>query len=534
VIFLLTLGGRAPGLAPAQEAKPAAPPAATEGLSVRYRFQERYALAEDAAKPGLLNQYYVGTRETIKITTDKPKGAPDVQQSMLQTVYTERAAKLSGDGSVGEVIRRFDRFNFKSTLDIPTTKTKWLEGLTVLYRPPQNRLEPRTLSLTPERQIRQREYDAITVQTFVPALRSIFPPVARRQGDRWEVSLQGARALTGEIPISDGFDLTAELLTVRKNESGTGMTAEISVKGQFEVMEGSAAINAEVRFLFEPSPIATRSGGERLGGDPANKSSAPGRVESQYDANGFISGLRMAYEKVMPQPRSDGRIKRSVRRELVLARQTTPPQGVSPGLLEIPNPMPEPTMQNSWLTYDDPQRRFHFRYPQELRLKPPAPDEPVELYHRFSERDSDSIVIGLVPKGKDPQQDRLAADPEHERKLLTDQWDKEKQEYVMNPSGWLPEAEWTTPTLRRRVNRFEAALKRADDVGPGAQGGRVYYDQYIVQFSRNEVLKVVAMTTQDPHLKFRAAAEQVIRSFEFGPSEGTSPGPPIPSPGPAR
>jgi hypothetical protein len=503
-------------------------------LSVRYRFQERYSVAQDAARLELLSQYHVGTRETIKITTDKPQGAPDVQQSGLQTVYTERVAKLGTDGSVGEVVRRFDRFNFKSTLDIPTTKTKWLEGLTVLFRPPQNRPEFRTLSLTPDRQLRQREYDAIGVQTFVPALRSVFPPGARRQGDRWEVPLQGARALTGETPITEGFDLTAELVKIRKNESGTGMIAEIGVRGQFELMDGSAAVNAEVLFQFEPSPIATRALGDRPGAEPAAKSSSPaGRLEGQYDAKGYINRVRMASERVMALPRSNGRIKRTVRRELLLARQLTPPPGVPGGQLEVPNPLPEPTVQNSWLTYDDPQRRFHFRYPQELRLKPTGNDQ-VDLVHTISEVDSDVIHIELVPKTNDPQRDRLAADPEHERKLLTDQWDKDKQEYVMNPSGWLPEAEWSTPTVKRRVNRFEAALKTANDARQAPQAGRIYYDQYIVQFARNEVLKVVAMTSQDPHLKFRAQTEDVIRSFEFGPSETSSTSPPLPAPTPPR
>jgi hypothetical protein len=243
----------------------------------------------------------------------------------------------------------------------------------------------------------------------------------------------------------------------------------------------------------------------------------------------------MAYEKTMAQPRTDGRIKRTVRREILLARRTTPPAGVAPGVLEVPNPTPEPTVQNSWLTYDDPKQRFHFFYPQELRLKPPGAEDEVELARIRSETDRDSVVIGLMPKTTDPQKDRLATDPEHERKLLTDQWDKEKQEYLVGPSGRLPEAEWSTPTLKRRVNRFEAALKTASELAPGGQAGRVYFDQYVVQFARNETLKVVAMTSQDPHLKFRDVVEQVIRTFDFGPSEGfATAAPTAPTPPPAR
>ena len=55
-----------------------------------------------------------------------------------------------------------------------------------------------------------------------------------------------------------------------------------------------------------------------------------------------------------------------------------------------------------------------------------------------------------------------------------------------------------------------------DDAGPAPRAGRIYLDHYIVLFSRNEVLKVMAMTTRDPHLIFSNRAEPVIKSFNFG------------------
>jgi hypothetical protein len=534
LLALLLLAGGQGRVARAQEpdTKAAAPSGAAEGLSVRYRFQEKYGLADDANKPEQMNQYYVGTRETVKITTERAKGAPEVIQSDLQTVFTERVARLTSEANPIEVARRFDRFNFKSTREFPVTRTKWLEGLTVLFRPAQPGMNGRTLSLTPGRGLRQLEYEAINMQVFVPALKSILPTSASRVGDRWPIPVKGALALTGDMPAPEGYDLTGELLDVSRTGTGATMVARLAVKGQFDLMGGSGAVNAEVRFQFEPVATVRRGAGDPQKDAAAGGSSSAGtRQEGRYDAVGYISDVRMAYEAVRPLPRAQGRLKTTSRRELLLARRTSPPPSVTPGRLEIPNPIPEATVENSWLTYDDPKKRFHFRYPQDLKLKAPGGEDEVVLAHIRSETDSDSLVLELVPKTNDPQKDRLAADPEHERKLRTDQWDKEKQQYVMNPSGWLPEAEWSTPTIKRRVNRFEAALKTDSEIG---QGGRVYFDQYIVQFARNEVLKVLAMTSQDPHLAYRGQVEQVIKSFDFGPSEGSATTPPAPAPTPAR
>jgi hypothetical protein len=181
------------------------------------------------------------------------------------------------------------------------------------------------------------------------------------------------------------------------------------------------------------------------------------------------------------------------------------------------------------LIYNDPEGRFHFLFPQELRIERVYPDGVIDLVHHTPDGGRDGILIGLLPKSKDPQKDRLAADPIQEMKALTDQWKKEGQEYVMGPTGWLPEAEWST--LRRKVHRSEAALKRTDVVGPASKSGRIYVDEYMVQFNRNEAVKVLAMTTQDPHLNFRNQAELVIKSFDFGPSDGTAPVSSSPSPG---
>jgi hypothetical protein len=85
---------------------------------------------------------------------------------------------------------------------------------------------------------------------------------------------------------------------------------------------------------------------------------------------------------------------------------------------------------------------------------------------------------------------------------------------------WLPEAEWTP--LKRKVYRIEAALIPDKSDSPAPAGGRIYLDYYVVQFARNQIMKVTAMTTRDPHLKFREMAEDIIKSFDFGPSDGSA------------
>ena len=104
-------------------------------------------------------------------------------------IYTERVAKVSKEGAVSEVVRRYDKVNFKTTLPIRPFKTKWLEGMTILYRL-SNRLMPTVVSLT-DRVIRQQEFERISQQAFLPALAMILPRKASRVGDTWPVPKAG-------------------------------------------------------------------------------------------------------------------------------------------------------------------------------------------------------------------------------------------------------------------------------------------------------------------------------------------------------
>ena len=183
-----------PALGQTQEpaaANPAEPAAEKQDVSQRYRFLERYSATDDPTKPELLTQYQVGFRETVKVTREKPQGAPDQDHVSSQCIYTERVAKLAKGGFVTDVVRHYDKVNLKTSLDIPRYKTKLLEGLTVLFRR-QPRSLPQVVCLTPDRQLRQQEYIVVVQQSFLPTLAGILPSKPSRVGDTWPVPREAA------------------------------------------------------------------------------------------------------------------------------------------------------------------------------------------------------------------------------------------------------------------------------------------------------------------------------------------------------
>ncbi len=431
--------------------------------------------------------------------------------------------KLAKGGVVTEVVRHYDKVNSKTSLNIPRYKTKPLEGLNVLYRL-QPRSLPQVLCLTPGRQLRLQEYIGVVQESFLPALASILPRKPGRVGDTWPVPREAAWALLGETPSDEDYDLTAEILEVRKNGAGPSMVAVIGVKGQVVIPEGPSGINAKLQFIFPPSegtaPSHARTDGETTKDQASVTPASPGgRGEATIDAKGYIGKVSLAQEITLPLPGNDGRLKETTLLERVLERRVGQ-AGEPTVLLEVPNPEPDANVANSWLIYDDPQGRFHLLHPQELRVDS-YPDGGVDLLDRRPDG-RDVIQIGLNAKTGDPQRDRVAADPIQVQKQLEDQWKHRGEKVVPGPSGWLPEAEWSP--LKRKVYRIEAALIPESDRSPAS--GRIYLDHYIVQFTRNEILTVAAMTTRDPHVQFRETAESIIKSFDFGPSDLSLPASP--------
>jgi hypothetical protein len=227
----------------------------------------------------------------------------------------------------------------------------------------------------------------------------------------------------------------------------------------------------------------------------------------------------MAQTATYPIPESENRLKETTTFELHLERRrqpTTPNAAV--GAKDAPLPVPEtaPTANedNNWLVYDDPQGQFHFRHPQDLRLEPRLGDPNVVGLVDQQLRGSYSLVIHLLPKEANPERDRQSRDPDFHRRELYSLWEKQHREVVKGPTGWLPEADWIP--LKRKVYRIEAATQQA---GGGANTPRIYCDYYLILFTTNQAMVVRAMTVED-HLKFRDQTEAVIKSFQFGPSEG--------------
>lgn len=506
---------------------PAPQPAerADESVSAHYKFLERYATAEDPAKPDQLVQYQVGTREVTKVTREKPQGSPEVNQTTFQTIYTERVGKLGKGNSVSDMVRRYDRADLKTTLDIPRYKTKLLEGLTVLYRPRVRSL-PSVLCLVPGRQLREHEYIGIAYQVFLPNLSILLPRKPCRMGDNWAVPREAVTALVGRSPEEEDYDVTAEISDVRKNPPGPSLTAVITVKGQFVIADGPAAINGQIHFTFVPSEPESadrgRTGSEAVKESLGSRPTSSNRTTGVYDAKGSITKISVAEELIMGAPGGEGRLKQTVRRELSLERR--PSAGQADTSLELPSPLPEPNVQNTWLIYDDPQGRYHLLHPQDLRVQN-YPDGGIDLLEN-PPHGQDAIRIRLVGSTGDPERDRLALDPLAEKRQIEDEWKRKGEKIVPGPAGWLPEADWAA--VGRKVFRMEYALI-PNDTAPALPTDRVYLDHYLVQFPRNELLKVDAITTRDPHRQFRDATEQLIKSFGFGPSESSLPAAPRPA-----
>lgn len=505
LIGLAAGSGRAVAQAPAQDQEP--PLGGIQALSLRYKFIERYAPTPDANHPEWLTQYRVGSREKIKMARDTPQGAPEQLETTLQTVYTERVVQTRANGSASDVVRRYDQAQLSTTM--PSVRQyqnpRLLEQLTIWYR-----IDPRKpvelYNLTEGRLLRQMEFDRIVKNPFLPQLATLLPTTPRRVGDIWPVPPASMAAALGAFPLEDDYDISAELLEVRSPQPGkTDLTAVLSVKGSLMLMDGPLSLNALVHFAFPPpaAPPAEDSGAAQ-----------PKRPTGIIEANGHISELRMAESAVLPLDQ-EGRLKLTRSRELVIERRVDDASAPSVVVPEAPTNDPAHT----WVTYDEPEGRFHVAHPQGLRVAQVYPEGGLDLVSRGLDG-QDVVQLSLAPKTGDAGKDRIAADPIEQRKALMDQWKKEGQDVLQGPAGWLDEADWAP--LNRKVYRIEAALKPGAEPGePQVRGGRIYLDRYIVQFARDQTLIVTAMTTRDPHVPFRDQVEGMIRSFTLGPSEGT-------------
>ncbi len=158
-----------------------------EALSVRYRFLERYSPEEDPNQPELVTQYQVGILQTLKSVREKLQGAPERKESSTQTIYTERAAKVTNLGDVVDAVRRYDKFRQSGPPGTAPPKNPLFEGLTVWVTRGKSGTLPQVLSLTNDRPLRESEFKLMLSQVSLPPLKALLPMSPRRVGDTWRV-----------------------------------------------------------------------------------------------------------------------------------------------------------------------------------------------------------------------------------------------------------------------------------------------------------------------------------------------------------
>jgi hypothetical protein len=399
----------------------------------------------------------------------------------VQTIYTERPGELYTDGTVLAAVRRYDAFRLPPVPNAKPSDPRPLEGLTVWYEKKGG--DPLVLSLTEGRSLRDREFGIISRQMFLPGLVAVLPQLPSRVGDRWRVPQGAARILLG--PQSAGDELVlASFKELRTAAKGTDLVAIFSVTAQ------STPYQAEIQFTFaRPAPPTDDSQG------------------STVVAHGCITEIRSAQSLTTPLPESNGRLRQTQTRELILARVRD-----DQAPLTVPNPKPTPTQNNSWLVYIDPRRRFHLRHPQSFADdSPPGGEEAILVKYR--QEGPDVFNLHVQVQTGDAAADRRNLDPEFQLKELQEKWRLDRQDAVMGSRGWLPEADWQPAGMK--VYRLEAILR-----GQGAAGAqRLHLDWYLVLTSRAESLIVTAETVQDSPLEFRKEAEAIIKTFRFGMPE---------------
>ena len=322
---------------------------------------------------------------------------------------------------VTDVVRRYETFRVIPDRSKPSDPRP-LEGLTLWYRP-RELDDPLILSLTENRGLREIEYAIAARQVFLPDLRGVLPGLPTRIGDPWKVSRAASQALLGDRAVrGEGGGLTGKLVEVRRSATGPQWVAVISVTGRAALaMTGDTAVNAQVLFTFTPP----------------NPSSNKDEDEGTVDAWGGITEVRMALTATAAlTARPQERLRQVVTREAVLERQLE----TGGATLAVPSPPPKQTEANSWLTYDDPAGRFHFRFPQELQ-QPPPPQRPedgsIELVDRWP-MPRDVVALQFQPGTGKPENDRQLRDPEYYRKGLTERGSRNTSTCSGAPRGGCP------------------------------------------------------------------------------------------------
>lgn len=480
-------------------------------LTTRYRFREESTANPSAeAAQGELPAYRVASRETIRTESTVTGGVPKVEEQTWQMIFTERPASVNAFREINGVVRRYDAVRIAPApkTDATSKEPALLQGLELWCQ--QRAAEgPMVLCLTPQRELREREFLMAASQVFVPALANIMPVLPARVGDTWKINPGSASALVGTA-IGNNSALVGQLLEVRLPPKGvTAMgQALVKVSGRVTTPLGTPVIHAQVKYRFatlddaaaaSPAPAVSKD-------QPKEPATAKESVEAKTSpADGAVSTVHGSVTQVtlaQSMVLADAAKRLAITRQLVLERQSASEAKVA-NPPAIPNPAPRPTPANSWLVYVDPDKLFTLRHPQDLRVRPLNDYGTVEL---IRPRGDAPDVVTLRPAP------RTQLNPDELRQGRAEVWRDEGLEAIPGTAGYLPEAQW--PGVR--AYRFEAVLKAT---GPtAAKSPRIHFGGYVLQFTQNASLYVEATSTQDNPAAFRDEVEAMLKTFRFSAS----------------
>ena len=272
-------------------------------------------------------------------------------------------------GEPVELIRRYDKVVSREAVPLRALNPPFLQGL-LIYSQYRKDMRPLFLCLTPERTLRKTEYAAIAYEVSIPRLAVFFPTVPKRQKQTWGIPRSAVQIVSGKLPLAENFELTGKLEQVVRSQDGKSLVAQIGITGTFDIETAQSSFAARILFEFEPRGFSRPAAG--VGED----------VSKVIQANGRITRAALSHAKSeAAPPNGNTRLRKTLYVDRVIERR---PLGRLPGEpgtpvapLTLPETTPTPTQANSWITYDDPAGRFHFRHPQEL-----APNDPTRPQRR--------------------------------------------------------------------------------------------------------------------------------------------------------
>jgi hypothetical protein len=500
----------------AQDTKPANPPGAVAlDLGARYRIQQHFTAANEKPERGAVTQYRVQFKHTIKVSSEQARQSPASNSASFAAKYQERPVEVSATDQrkVTGAIRHYEKVKIfpdrspprapdqqkvrgnnppEDAVALPQdanpSRPQPFEDLTIWYRPRVGELSAEILVMTPGHRLSDDEFRFAAKQPFLPDFLFALPEVPVRVGEGWVLGRAGATALLGR-PADRG--LKGKFVEIRDDPTGKRRKAIFDITGKVNANNGQStgptSVHAQIDFVFDPPAAPPQPAGD-----------TPGELTPAVDLVGEIVRIALAEETVFPSDKGD-RLNEFRRQELIMEVQSSDPGP----LLEVPKTPPQSTVENSWLTYEDPKGRYHFLHPQEFLLNSPEPDV-ITLLRPRTTAEPDVIEISLKAKAD--------LQPEAIKKAYFDEWKKNGVETVRGEEGWLPEADW--PNMK--VYLFDAALIPPDAGASGSQ--RKHAFRYIVQTGRATGLDVEAITPRHPSTLFRQLVESVIKTFKWGPA----------------